>query len=180
MNASTFVYRTSAIALVSLFAGCATWNSMDRQEKGTAAGATGGAVVGAAVGGPVGALVGAGVGGYAGHYEYDKLPLGNAHATGAPAATASADVRAAQQALNDRGYDAGAVDGVFGPQTETAIRSFQQTQGLPQTGTLDSATLAALGVADTGTAAPRATAPHSAPGTTAPRVTAPESGNVQQ
>ena len=179
MNVSTFVYRTSAIALVSLFAGCATWNSMDRQEKGTAAGATGGAVVGAAVGGPVGALVGAGVGGYAGHYEYDKLPLGNAHAASAPARTGSADVRTAQQALNDRGYDVGAVDGILGPQTESAIRSFQQTQGLPQTGTLDSATLAALGVSDTGAALPRATAPRSVPAP-APDVTGPQSDNLQQ
>ncbi|MGE5169063.1 MAG: peptidoglycan-binding domain-containing protein [Rudaea sp.] len=159
MNVSKFVSRTGAIALVSVFAGCATWNSMDRQEKGTAAGATGGAIVGAAVGGPIGAAVGAGVGGYAGHYEYDKLPLGNARTASAPAEAGSADVRAAQQALNDRGYDAGAVDGVFGPQTESALRSFQQTQGLPETGTLDSATLAALGVSQSGTAAPAASSP---------------------
>lgn len=179
MNASKFVYRTGAIALVSLFAGCATWNSMDPQEKGTAAGATGGAVVGAAVGGPVGALVGAGVGGYAGHYEYDKLPLGHASAANVPAEAGSADVRGAQQALNDRGYDAGAVDGVFGPQTESAIRSFQQTQGLPQTGALDPATLAALGVSDAGTAARAATESRPARAT-APRVTTPQSSNVQQ
>jgi murein L,D-transpeptidase YcbB/YkuD len=159
MNVSKLVYRTSAVALVSLFAGCATWNSMDQQEKGTAAGATGGAIVGAAVGGPVGAAVGAGVGGYAGHYEYDKLPLGNSRSASAPAEAGSADVQAAQQALNDRGYDVGAVDGIFGPQTESAVRSFQQAQGLPQTGTLDSATLAALGVPQSGSAIPPASPP---------------------
>ncbi|HYC46572.1 MAG TPA: YMGG-like glycine zipper-containing protein [Burkholderiales bacterium] len=59
-----------AIALVAAAStGCATWNEMDRTEKGTAVGATGGAVVGGIIGGPIGAAVGAGVGGYAGHHE---------------------------------------------------------------------------------------------------------------
>jgi peptidoglycan hydrolase-like protein with peptidoglycan-binding domain len=55
-------------------------------------------------------------------------------------------VRSAQQALKDKGYDAGAIDGQMGPATEGALRSFQQAQGLPQTGDLDQRTLAALGV----------------------------------
>jgi hypothetical protein len=53
-------------------------------------------------------------------------------------------VRSAQQALNDRGYDAGPVDGMMGPKTEAAIRKFQSATGLPKTGHLDSATIAAL------------------------------------
>jgi hypothetical protein len=52
-----------------LLSGCATWNEMDRNERGLAVGATGGAVVGGVLGGPLGAAVGAGVGGYAGHHE---------------------------------------------------------------------------------------------------------------
>ena len=52
-----------------LLGGCATWNEMDRSERGLAVGATGGAVVGGVVGGPIGAAVGAGLGGYAGHHE---------------------------------------------------------------------------------------------------------------
>lgn len=48
--------------------------------------------------------------------------------------------------MKDNGYDAGAIDGQMGPATEGALRSFQQAQGLPQTGHLDQQTLAALGV----------------------------------
>lgn len=57
------------VSLAILLSGCATWNDMDRSERGLAVGATGGAVVGGVVGGPIGAAVGAGVGGYAGHHE---------------------------------------------------------------------------------------------------------------
>lgn len=60
---------TMAIALTLLGSGCATWEGMDRSERGLAVGATGGAVVGGIIGGPIGAAVGAGVGGYAGHHE---------------------------------------------------------------------------------------------------------------
>jgi hypothetical protein len=147
---SNIIRHASAIALVSLLAGCATWNSMDHQEKGTAAGAAGGALVGAAVGGPIGAVVGAGVGGYAGHYETEPGGIAantnaNGHVTGAPAS--SPVVRSAQQALNDRGYGAGPTDGVYGPATRDAVVQFQQDQGLARTGTLDAPTLSALGVA---------------------------------
>lgn len=55
-------------------------------------------------------------------------------------------VRSAQQALKQKGFDAGAVDGRIGPTTESALRNFQQAQGLPQSGNLDPQTLAALGV----------------------------------
>jgi len=60
----------AGLATVALIlSGCATWNDMDRSERGLAVGATGGAVVGGVLGGPVGAAIGAGVGGYAGHHE---------------------------------------------------------------------------------------------------------------
>ncbi len=55
-------------------------------------------------------------------------------------------VRSAQQALKQKGFDAGAVDGQVGPSTKSAIRDFQQAQGLPQSGDLDQQTLSALGV----------------------------------
>lgn len=64
---NTFVLVSFALA--TLTAGCATWDRMDRTEKGTAVGATGGALAGGIIGGPIGAAVGAGVGGYAGHHE---------------------------------------------------------------------------------------------------------------
>jgi peptidoglycan hydrolase-like protein with peptidoglycan-binding domain len=55
-------------------------------------------------------------------------------------------VRSAQQALKQKGFDAGAADGKIGPTTESALRNFQQAQGLPLSGNLDQQTLAALGV----------------------------------
>ena len=55
-------------------------------------------------------------------------------------------VRSVQQALKDKGHDAGAIDGQMGPSTESALRSFQQAQGLPPSGTLDQQTLSALNV----------------------------------
>ncbi len=51
---------------------------------------------------------------------------------------------AVQQALTQLGYYHGPVDGVVGPQTETAIRWFQSVDRLPVTGQIDSATLRAL------------------------------------
>jgi peptidoglycan hydrolase-like protein with peptidoglycan-binding domain len=55
-------------------------------------------------------------------------------------------VREAQQALKQKGFDAGAADGHMGPNTENAIKQFQQAQGIPQSGNLDQQTLSALGV----------------------------------
>lgn len=55
-------------------------------------------------------------------------------------------VRSAQQALKEKGFDVGTVDGQMGPNTESALRNFQQSKNLPQTGNLDQQTLAALGV----------------------------------
>ena len=55
-------------------------------------------------------------------------------------------IRAAQEALNDKGYNAGAVDGLWGPHTRSAVLDFQQAQGIAQSGELDQQTLSALGV----------------------------------
>lgn len=50
-----------------------------------------------------------------------------------------------QRALNDRGYSAGAVDGVMGAKTRSALAKFQQDNGLPL-GNMNIATMQALGV----------------------------------
>jgi murein L,D-transpeptidase YcbB/YkuD len=55
-------------------------------------------------------------------------------------------VKAAQQALKDKGHDPGAIDGAMGPQTQSALKDFQKAQGLTETGRLDSETMAKLGV----------------------------------
>ena len=51
------------------------------------------------------------------------------------------------QILVQKGYDVGAVDGRWGPNTETALRQFQEANRLAPTGKLDQQTLSALGVA---------------------------------
>lgn len=57
---------------------------------------------------------------------------------GAPIELNSDVVSTVQQSLNDRGFDAGAVDGMFGKRTETALRAFEESKGLPVDGVLDS------------------------------------------
>lgn len=54
-----------------------------------------------------------------------------------------------QQQLNQAGYSV-PVTGYFGTQTQQAVLSFQQAQGLPTTGVADNQTLAALGGAPIG------------------------------
>jgi peptidoglycan hydrolase-like protein with peptidoglycan-binding domain len=56
------------------------------------------------------------------------------------------EIRQAQQALNQKGFNVGRPDGLMGPKTENAIKEFQQKQGLNATGQLDDQSLAALGV----------------------------------
>ena len=51
-----------------------------------------------------------------------------------------------QAALMRRGLYNGDIDGLLGPKTRAALRAFQQTEGLPQTGRMDIATLTRLGI----------------------------------
>lgn len=59
-------------------------------------------------------------------------------------------LRDVQQELQDRGYRVGRVDGMWGPNTQQAVRNFQRDQELQTSGRLDQETLAALGVEGTG------------------------------
>jgi peptidoglycan hydrolase-like protein with peptidoglycan-binding domain len=77
---------------------------------------------------------------------------------GVAAITLSEDqVRQLQQALNDNGFDAGEVDGVFGARTKAALSRFQSKAGLQPTGQMDQQTLALVGLS--GQAQQPATAP---------------------
>jgi len=58
----------------------------------------------------------------------------------AAAAMDRGDARNAQQALKEKGYDPGPIDGVHGPRTSAAIREFQKAEGLPVTGQMDGET----------------------------------------
>jgi peptidoglycan hydrolase-like protein with peptidoglycan-binding domain/uncharacterized tellurite resistance protein B-like protein len=90
------------------------------------------------------------------------------------------DLRAAQQALQARGYEVGPIDGIIGPQTRSALEAFQRKNSVPISGAADEPTLKALGLqkapAQT-TASPPAPSP-TAP--TPPAATAPARGTASQ
>jgi peptidoglycan hydrolase-like protein with peptidoglycan-binding domain len=65
---------------------------------------------------------------------------------GMEAQLSSDELAELQRMLNNAGYAAGPVDGIWGPQTSGAVESFQQDRGLEPTGTLTADTLQALGM----------------------------------
>ncbi len=113
MKSSDIAKSMTAFAIVAAVAGCSTWHSMDKTE-GTALGAGGGAIAGAVVAGPVGAVVGGVGGAYAGHEVAGKEQSTRSStysSSTAPSRYDPATVRNVQQALNDKGYDPGSIDG---------------------------------------------------------------------
>ncbi len=63
---------------------------------------------------------------------------------GSPVPAPTMTIRDAQRLLNGFGFDAGPVDGLYGPKTRAGLTAFQRAVGLPTTGRLDQATIAAL------------------------------------
>jgi peptidoglycan hydrolase-like protein with peptidoglycan-binding domain len=63
-------------------------------------------------------------------------------------------VRAVQQKLIQEGYDVGSADGQWGPKTSSALRKFQQDEGIQASGQIDQQTLQKLGVASNTPARP--------------------------
>lgn len=61
-------------------------------------------------------------------------------------AQGTATVRDAQQALKDKGYDPGVVDGLNGPATRAAVKKYQDAEHLDEDGRLGPKTLGSLGV----------------------------------
>ena len=57
------------------------------------------------------------------------------------------EVEAVQRALTERGYNPGTIDGAMGWRTRGALREFQRSAGIPDTGRIDDATRTALGLA---------------------------------
>lgn len=86
---------------------------------------------------------------------------------------APSGVLAVQQRLQQQGAYSGRIDGLWGPDSQSALERYQQTRGLQVTGQLNQATLATLGLpADQVlAAAPPGPAP------AAPAAAAPISGN---
>lgn len=58
----------------------------------------------------------------------------------------SSEVRRLQEQLRSQGHDPGAVNGVMGPQTQDALRAYQRSNGLAETGRLDTQTAEKLGL----------------------------------
>jgi peptidoglycan hydrolase-like protein with peptidoglycan-binding domain len=67
----------------------------------------------------------------------------------------SMDIQAAQEQLRGAGFNPGPVNGLLNEETRTAIRQYQKSKGLPETGDLDQETRSALmAPATSGTAPP--------------------------
>jgi len=150
MYSLSMAKNVMAVAVLAALGGCSSWQQTDKTE-GTVVGGVGGAAAGAIVAGPVGAVAGGVGGAYVGNETTgEKRATAPAQYSATASTTTSAYdpnlVRSVQQALNDKGYNAGAVDGRWGPSTEDAVKRFQQASGLPQSGDLERSTLAALGI----------------------------------
>jgi peptidoglycan hydrolase-like protein with peptidoglycan-binding domain len=136
-----FVFGIAALGLPLLLAACGD-TTEDRALTGAGIGAGAGAVIGAVTGiGPgAGALIGGAVGATAGAVtDSSQVNLGKPvwrGSSGGQGGSAYDDgtVRNIQAGLQRLGYDPGPADGRFGPQTESAIRRFQQDNGMPVDG----------------------------------------------
>lgn len=72
-------------------------------------------------------------------------------------------MRDVQQALKDRGFAIGPVDGEMSPNTQEALRDFQRRNGLAATGELNQETLAALNITAGGAGTTGSTSSSSSP-----------------
>lgn len=76
----------------------------------------------------------------------------------------SARVRMAQQALQEKGYNPGPIDGVMGAKTRAALKEFQRKEGLEANGRLDMTTMSRLGM-ETRTSETPSSEPSASPAT---------------
>ena len=86
-------------------------------------------------------------------------------------------VKQAQEKLSAAGHEAGPADGKMGPQTQAALKEFQESKGLEASGRLDQETIAALGVSDSGSASSGASS-SSGPSSSAERTAEPNPGGA--
>jgi peptidoglycan hydrolase-like protein with peptidoglycan-binding domain len=112
------------------------------------------------------ALAGCSMGGHGGEAQNKAVaPAETTMAAQAPVAAERPEVspgllKRVQTALRDNRLYAGRIDGVWGPKTQGAIRGYQQSHSLSDTGEIDSATLASLKIASaSGTPAARTVTP---------------------
>ncbi len=97
----------------------------------------------------------------------NAAPTTTATAAPVPAITPEVSpgmIRRIQTALQQQGLYKGRIDGQWGPQTQNAVRGYQQAHNLTDNGQIDSPTLASLQIAPVSNAAPMQTAmPETAP-----------------
>jgi peptidoglycan hydrolase-like protein with peptidoglycan-binding domain len=63
-----------------------------------------------------------------------------------PETLKTAQVHQLQQALNEKGFSVGAMDGEWGPRTEEALKKFQGSKNMGSSGQLNAETISALGL----------------------------------
>ncbi len=189
--------RTRILGVVALSLATAACGTTQQQRVAT--GGLTGLGAGAIIGGPVGAVVGTAVGAAGGAVLPEDATtiannmLGRTHhaasvALGTPspprtstsASTARAGstmppglVKQAQTQLKDQGLYPGAIDGIVGPKTRTALKAYQQKEGLPQTARLDRRTVAKMNIVESTEPPSRQERTPAAPPTAAPPNTAP-------
>ena len=84
-----------------------------------------------------------------GAHSYDKNQAGQQrmHESGTQMSNLEKEKKKdIEQALQDKGFEPGSVDGVIDTQTQSAISKFQRDNNLPATGTVDEQTAKRLGV----------------------------------
>ncbi len=84
-------------------------------------------------------------------------------------ALSSATVMQVQTALQQQGFYKGTIDGLWGPETQGALQSYQQAKGLTADGQLGPQTMASLNLSNGGTAS--TTQPMPSTGTTSSTTT---------
>jgi hypothetical protein len=84
---------------------------------------------------------------YYGSYPYGYGYRSRTVVYDAPLANDDSTVIAVQQRLARAGYYRGAIDGVMGPATRSAIRSYERNHGLRADGAIDRRLLATMGLA---------------------------------
>jgi len=121
-----------AIISALVLAGCGS-STGDRAASGAGIGAGAGAILGAVTGMSIlqGVVVGAAAGGILGAVTNENtINLGEPVWADADTKANKSAVARVQTGLNKLGYDAGQADGLLGPRTTTAIRSYQSDYDL--------------------------------------------------
>jgi peptidoglycan hydrolase-like protein with peptidoglycan-binding domain len=81
---------------------------------------------------------------------YNSYASARGSRSGASVNLSSDEIRQLQIALNEKGFNVGSPDGVFGARTRQALIAFQRQQGFQANGEIDQQSMSALGVSANG------------------------------